>query len=33
METANRVISQKFSSGEFAGVYAYFSDAIEWNVV
>jgi len=33
METANRFISEKFSSGDFAAVYPYFSDAIEWNIV
>ncbi|HSY62031.1 MAG TPA: nuclear transport factor 2 family protein [Cytophaga sp.] len=26
-------MSQKFSSGDFAAVYAYFSDTIEWNII
>jgi hypothetical protein len=33
METSNQLLSQKFSSGDFAAAYAYFSDIVEWNIV
>ena len=33
METANRLLSQKFSSGDFKSVYDYFRDDIVWNIV